>query len=124
LLAAFAAIALGLSAIGLFGLLAFYVAQRIQEFGVRLALGATPSALLGTVMLRGVVLLGIGLAVGLPGAFFMGQGMSAMLYGVAPTDPVAISVAIGVLSLVTLAACALPARRAMKVDPLTALRTD
>lgn len=122
LLAAFGTIALGLSAIGLFGLLAFYVAQRIPEFGVRLALGATPATLLTTVLRRGLILLGIGLAVGLPGAFFLGRGMSTILFEVKPSDPIAVLAAVGTLTVVTLAACALPARRAMKVDPLTALR--
>ena len=80
----FASIALVLAAVGLFGVLAFYVAQHMQEFGVRLALGATPRGLLGLVIRRGLVLLAMGIAIGLPGALAMGRGMSTLLYGVEP----------------------------------------
>jgi putative ABC transport system permease protein len=124
LLAGFGVIALVLAAVGLFGVLAFYVAQHMQEFGVRLALGATPRGLLGLVIRRGLVLLAIGVAVGLPGAFAMGRGMATLLYGIDAADPVALGSAVVLLSLVTLAACALPARRAMRTDPLVALRRD
>jgi predicted permease len=124
LLSAFGVIALVLAAVGLFGVLAFFVAQHLQEFGVRLALGATPRKLLGLVLRRGVTLLAIGLVIGLPAALAMGRGMSAILYGVEPADPIALVSAVGLLSIVTLAACALPARRAMRTDPLVALRRD
>jgi ABC-type antimicrobial peptide transport system permease subunit len=70
------------------------------------------------------MLLAIGMATGLPLAFAMGRGMSTLLYGVEPTDPVALGSAVALLSVVTLAACALPARRAMRTDPLVALRRD
>jgi putative ABC transport system permease protein len=124
LLAAFGAIALVLAAVGLFGVLAFFVSQHMQEFGVRLALGATPSGLLTLVIRRGLILLATGVAIGLPGALLMGRGMSALLYGVEPADPIALGAAVFLLSAVTLAACALPARRAMRTDPLIALRRD
>ena len=124
LLAGFGVMALVLAAVGLFGVLAFFVSQHMQEFGVRLALGATPRGLLGLVIRRGLVLLAAGLAIGLPGALAMGRGMSALLYGVEPADPLAIGSAVFLLSVVTLAACALPARRAMRTDPLIALRRD
>jgi predicted permease len=124
LLTAFASIALVLAAVGLFGVLAFYVAQHVPEFGVRLALGATPAALLALVLRRGIVLLVGGVAIGLPGALAMGRGMSRLLYGVEPTDPAALVAAVTILAAVTLAACALPALRAMKTDPLTALRSE
>ena len=124
LLAAFASIALVLAAVGLFAVLAFYVAQHMQEFGVRLALGATPQGLLGLVIRRGLTLLAIGIALGLPAALAMGRGMSALLYGVTPADPLALGGAVALLSAVTLAACAVPARRVMKTDPLVALRND
>lgn len=124
LLAAFASIALVLAAVGLFAVLAFYVAQHMQEFGVRLALGATPRGLLGLVIRRGLVLLAMGVALGLPAALAMGRGMSTLLYGVEPADPVALGGAVALLSAVTLAACAVPARRAMKTDPMVALRND
>jgi putative ABC transport system permease protein len=122
LLAAFASIALVLAAVGLFAVLAFYVAQHMQEFGVRLALGAR--GLLGLVIRRGLVLLAMGVALGLPAALAMGRGMSTLLYGVEPADPGALGAAVALLSAVTLAACAVPARRAMKTDPLLALRND
>ena len=124
LLTSFAALALLLAAVGLFGVLAFHVAQHMPEFGVRLALGATPSGLLALVIRRGLVLLAIGLAIGLPAALLAGRGMSSLLYDVAPTDPVALASAVILLIVVTLAACALPARRAMRTDPLVALRND
>ena len=124
LLAGFGVIALALAAVGLFGVLAFFVSQHMQEFGVRLALGATPRGLLGLVIRRGLILLAIGVAIGLPGALAMGRGMSTLLYGVEPADPVAIGSAVFLLSVVTLAACVLPARRAMRTDPLIALRRD
>jgi putative ABC transport system permease protein len=124
LLAGFGGIALVLAAVGLFGVLAFFVSQHLQEFGVRLALGATPRGLLGLVIRRGLILLAAGVAIGLPGAYAMGRGMSALLYGVEPADPIALGSAVVLLSLVTLAACALPARRAMRTDPLIALRRD
>jgi putative ABC transport system permease protein len=124
LLAGFAAIALTLAAIGLFGVLAFYVAQHIQEFGVRLALGATPAGLLSLVMRRGARLLAIGLAIGLPAAVLLGQGMSTLLYRIEPFDLLALTAAVVLLTLVTALACALPARRAMGTDPLVALRNE
>ena len=123
-LVGFAALAVILAAVGLFGLLVFFVAQHVQEFGVRLALGATPRTLLALVLRRGLTLLAAGVAIGLPGAFAIGRGMSHLLYGIAPTDPVAIGAGIAVLTAVTVAACGLPARRAMKTDPLVALRHE
>jgi predicted permease len=124
LLAGFAAIAVMLAAIGLFGLLAFFVAQHVREFGVRLALGATPRALLALVIRRGMTLLAAGLLIGLPGAFAMGRGMAHLLYGITPTDPVAIGAGTAILAVATAAACGLPAWRAMKTDPLVALRHE
>jgi predicted permease len=124
LLAAYAAIALGLSGIGLFGVLAFHVSQHVQEFGVRLALGATPRNLLAGVLRRAMLALVAGLGLGIPGALLMGHAMSALLYDVAPYDPVALGGATLAMALVTLAASALPARRAMRTDPLTAIRAE
>ena len=124
LLTGFASLALTLAAVGLFGVLAYYVAQHVQEFGVRLALGATPSGLMGLVMRRGLTVLGIGLALGVPAAALMANGMSALLFGIEPFDPLAFGSAVMMLTVVTLIACALPARRAMRTDPLVALRAD
>jgi putative ABC transport system permease protein len=124
LLSAFGTMATILAAVGVFGLLAFHVAQHVQEFGVRLALGATPSRLMRLIVRRGLWLLAIGLSLGVPGALAMGRSMSSLLYGVEPADPIAIGGAIALLSLATVAGCMLPARRAMKTDPLVALRRD
>lgn len=124
LLAAFAGIAVVLSAIGLFGVLAFYVTQHLPEFGVRLALGATPSALLALVVRRGAVLLGLGLAIGLPGSMWLGGAMSTFLFGVEPIDPLSLAAAGGALTVVTAVACLMPARRAMKTDPAIVLRRN
>ena len=124
LLAAFAGIALVLAAVGVFGVLAFYVVQHLPEFGVRLALGATPSALVAQVLRRGLVLMAIGAAIGLPAALALGRAMSTLLFNVEPTDPWALGLSIGVLTVVTVAACTLPARRAMRTDPLLVLRAD
>jgi putative ABC transport system permease protein len=124
LLAAFAAIALTLAAVGIFGVLGFYVAQHMQEFGVRLALGATPSGLLSLVMRRGAVLLAIGFAVGLPAAVLVGRGMESILFGVEPIDLASLAAAVVLLTSVTAAACLIPARRAMRTDPVRVLRLD
>jgi putative ABC transport system permease protein len=124
LLATFATIALTLAAIGLFGVLAFYVAQHMQEFGVRLALGATPSELLTLILRRGGVLLMAGFAIGLPAAVLLGRGMSTLLYRVEPMDPPALAAAIVLLTIVTSLACLVPARRAMRTDPVRVLRQD
>lgn len=124
LLATFASLALGLAGIGLFGVLAFHVSQHVQEFGVRLALGATPGNLLTGVLRRAMVVLAIGLAIGIPGALLMGRAMSAVLYDVAPSDPAALASSVIAMTVVTLIASALPARRAMRTDPLTAIRTE
>lgn len=124
LLLSFAVIATLLAAVGLFGILAFHVGQHVQEFGLRLALGATPSGLMRLVIRRGLLLIGLGVVLGVPGALAMGRGMSALLYGVEPADPLALGGAALMLSAVTLIACAVPARRAMNTDPLVALRSD
>ncbi len=124
LLTMFASIALGLAGIGLFGVLAFHVSQHVQEFGVRLALGATPVQLLAGVIRRAMVLLAIGLLIGVPCALLMGRLMSALLYGVAPFDPISLVSSVIVMAAVTIAAAALPARRAMRTDPVTAIRTE
>jgi putative ABC transport system permease protein len=124
LLAAFAAIALILAAVGVFGVLAFYVVQHLPEFGVRLALGASPAALVAQVLRRGLILMALGTAIGLPAALALGRTMSTLLFHVAPTDPWAIGVSVAVLTVVTVAACKLPARRAMRTDPLLVLRAD
>jgi putative ABC transport system permease protein len=120
----FAAIALSLSAVGLYGLLAFTVARRTSEMGIRMALGAQRADVRRMVVGQGMVLVGLAVLVGLGGALLAGRLMSGLLYGVSPTDPVTYTVVVGVLMGVALLACWLPARRASAVDPAGALRAD
>ena len=124
LLSAFAAIALALAAVGIYGVLAYVVSQRKQEIGIRLAIGADRSQVLGMVLRQGLGLAAIGIAVGLAGAFALTRFMQTVLYKVRPTDPLTfVSVAAGLL-LIALAASFLPARRATRVSPITALRAE
>lgn len=122
LLSIFGLLALGLASIGLYGILAYSVQRRRREIGVRMALGAGAPTVMRLVLREGMSLVLIGIAIGLAAAVLVGRFLSTMLYGVAATDPVSIAAAAAVLSLVALVACALPARRATRVDPLTALR--
>jgi predicted permease len=124
LLTVFAGIAISLSAIGLYGVVAYMVNQRTREIGIRIALGATTSDIRQLVLSRGALLAAAGLALGLAGAFAGTRALRETLYGVAPSDPV--SFAIGALALlaIALAACTAPARRAARVDPAVAMRAD
>jgi predicted permease len=119
-----APLGLVLAALGLYAVMAYSVAQRTGEIGIRMALGAAPKAVLKLVLRRGIVLSGIGVAIGLVGARAMASLLSGALYGVAPTDLRTFGLAAAVLSAVALAACLVPARRAMRVDPIAALRGD
>src|SRR6266446_1820006 len=124
LLSAFAATALLLALIGIYGVTAYYVTQRTQEIGIRMALGAQMSDVLKLVLKGGMALSLIGIAVGLIGAYALTRWMTSLLFGVKPTDALTF-VAVAVCLLVTaLLACYLPARRATKVDPLVALRYE
>ncbi len=118
---AFAAVALLLSAIGVYGVLAYQVAQRRREIGIRMALGSTAREVFTLVLRDGVKIAGVGLAVGLSGTYFVGQAMKSQLYNVAPMDPYVIGAVAAVLAVVALAATVIPARRASRVNPLTAL---
>jgi ABC-type antimicrobial peptide transport system permease subunit len=102
--------------------MAFATTQRMREFGVRLALGATPRRVLLTVMQEGFVLAGVGLAVGLAGAALVARAMRGMLFGVGPFDPVTFAAMAGVLLVSAALATFLPARRATQVDPMIVLR--
>jgi putative ABC transport system permease protein len=124
LLGVFAGLALILASIGLYGVMALIVTQRTREMGIRFALGASRGDVLRLVLGQGAVLVGIGLAAGLLGAFVAGRALRSVLYDVAPLDPAALISALLTLSLVALIACFLPARRASLVDPIEALRME
>lgn len=117
-------IALVLAAMGVYGAMAFAVAERTHEIGVRLALGAQPREILRLVLSRGVLLLSIGMAIGLPISFALAKLLSSLLFGVSATDVVVFSSATIFLAAISLAACYIPARRAMSVDPMVALRYE
>ncbi|MEX2273256.1 MAG: ABC transporter permease [Vicinamibacterales bacterium] len=122
LVAGFAATALLLAALGIYGLMAFATTQRLREFGVRLALGATPRHVLLTVMRDGLVLAATGLVVGLAAAALAARAMRQMLFGIEPFDAVTFAAMAGVLLASATLASFLPARRATKVDPMVILR--
>ncbi len=124
LAAALAPLGLALAALGLYAVMAYSVAERRGEIGIRIALGAGPRAVFALVLRRGIVLSGVGLAIGLAGARAMAKLLSGTLYGVAPTDLRTFGIAAAVLSVVALAACLVPARRATRVDPIAALKGE
>jgi len=121
---AFAAIALVLAAVGVYGVIAYSVAQRTREIGVRVALGAQRSNVLGLVLGHGAVLAGAGIGIGLAGAFGVTRFLRAMLYGVSPFDPMSFVAVTLLLSAIALLASYVPARRAARVDPIEALRQE
>jgi putative ABC transport system permease protein len=117
----FAVIALFLAATGLYGVLAYQVAQRRKEIAIRMALGSEPGGIFALVLREGVGLLAAGLVVGLAGAFAIRRAMESQLYGVSGMEPVVLAGVAGVLTVVAVIACAVPARRAARIDPMTAL---
>ena len=124
LLGAFAAVALLLAAAGIYGVMSLEVSSRFKEIAVRLALGARPAAVVGMVLRRGASLAAAGMAAGLAGAFALMRLLSGMLYEVRPDDPTTLLAVVTLLGSVALLACAIPAHRAVKVDPIAALRED
>lgn len=124
LLEAFAGLALLIAALGIYGVLAYGVSQRKREIGLRLAVGAQPGAVVRLFLTEGMMVALTGVGIGLAAAFAFGRALATLLYGVEPRDlPTYLGVAL-VLTLIALAACAIPARRAARVDPLLALRSE
>ena len=121
LLGVFAAVALLIACIGIYGVLAYSVSQRRNEFGVRMALGATPRGILQLIIREGMLVGLSGVAVGLLGAFAVGRAISSLVFGVSVRDPAIFAAVAVALTLVALAACYIPAFRASRVDPLVAL---
>jgi putative ABC transport system permease protein len=124
LIGLFSSVALLLSAIGIYGLMHYFVAQRTNEIGVRIALGAVYRDVLGLVLRQGLVLAGVGIVAGLAGAFGVTRLISTLLYGVTPTDAITFATAPAILLLVALLACWIPAHRAARIDPMVALRPE
>jgi putative ABC transport system permease protein len=124
LLGLLASLALALAATGLFSLLSYLVSQRTHEIGIRMALGAQRRDIFQLVVGQGALLLALGLGIGLVASFVCTRLFSSLLFGVSATDPLTFLITPALLSLAALLACYVPARRASKVDPLVALRTD
>jgi predicted permease len=124
LLGAFAAVALILASVGIYGVIAYVVGQRTQEIGIRMALGAQRRSVLGLILWQGTRLALLGAAIGMAGAFALTRLMSDLLYGVSATDPVTFVALAAVLIAIAMAACYLPARRATRINPVAALRCE
>jgi putative ABC transport system permease protein len=121
---AFGGVALFLATLGIYGVLAYLVAQRTREIGIRVALGGTRASILRLVLWEGFELILIGLVLGIAGAASLQKVVATEIYGVRPLDPLVLASVMTVLAIVALAACAVPAGRAMRVDPIVALRSE
>ena len=121
---AFAALALVLAAIGIYGVMAYVVSQRTSEIGVRMALGATSREVFRLVLGDGLRLTAVGLVIGVAGSIAAGRWLKSLLYGVGSGDWLTTAATASMLLAVAMLACLLPARRAMRVDPMAALRAE
>jgi predicted permease len=124
LLLLFAALALGLAMVGVYGVVAYSVAQRTREIGVRVALGAAPARLVRMVLVRGLALVGVALGIGFALAAAASHLLQGLLFGIGPADPATFAAVAALLVLAAVAASVVPARRATRVDPLEALRAE
>jgi putative ABC transport system permease protein len=124
LLSAFAIVALMLAAVGLYGLISYSVTQRTREIGIRMALGAGPSQVMRPMLREGLMLAAIGTGIGLLGALAGGRVLSSFLYGVEPTDSMTFGIVALILLAVAFVATLIPSRRALRVDPIAALRAE
>jgi putative ABC transport system permease protein len=124
LLVAFAVVALMLAVVGLYGVVSYSVAQRTREFGIRVAMGARARDIIATVLREGLVLIGVGVALGTTGALVLTRAIQGMLFDVTPGDPVTYAVVGATLTLVAVVASYVPARRASRVDPMVAIREE
>jgi putative ABC transport system permease protein len=124
LLGVFAAAALLLAAVGIYGVMCYSVSQRTHEIGIRLVLGAEQTEILKLILRRGAKLALLGVATGILAAMALTRLMSSLLFGVSPSDPATLAAVVMLLMLVAMVACYIPARRAMRVDPTVALRYE
>jgi putative ABC transport system permease protein len=124
LLTAFSTLALLLAVVGIYGLISYYTSQRTHEIGIRMALGAQRGDVMRLVLREGMLLTGLGIMAGVAMSYWFGRTLSSLLYGVSPADPVTFIGVSVLLTVVALMACYIPARRAMKVDPMVALRYE